>query len=450
MATTDLRVVSLCSGIGGLELAIGGRVIAFAEHDPTVEMPTREQPAAMILAEHWPHVPNVGDWTLLDTLDDLSPDVVTGGFPCQPVSTAGHGRGDTDDRWLFDHLVDLLRRSTVRPTLFLENVPGLLTLRNRPAYYRFLDGLHTLGYSVDWGVVSAAEAGAPHLRKRWFAVAKGPDAPVSDLVMQSPLDPGQTVTHLPTPTARDEKGATPFDGLTNLLPTPMAGDGPHCTTRRNSLSNLLPTALAKSQKSGGHRTRDLTDLLPTHIASSGYPTENFVDLRELIPYYEHALLPTPTTRTHRTGPQGMNDPHDLLPLPTVTASGSVHGGNSNLTHLLPPPQSRRQTLIKQERASLIDRTNGRITDWKRYQPSIDLWTAITGRPPPRQIQHTEVKMPPVGAMSLMRQLHSPFVEWFMGFPDGWTSSIPNRHALKALGNAVVPQQAALAAARLGL
>lgn len=37
-----------------------------------------------------------------------------------------------------------------------------------------------------------------------------------------------------------------------------------------------------------------------------------------------------------------------------------------------------------------------------------------------------------------------FVEWMMGFPDGWTAVIARTHRLRMLGNAVVPQQAALA------
>jgi len=44
-----------------------------------------------------------------------------------------------------------------------------------------------------------------------------------------------------------------------------------------------------------------------------------------------------------------------------------------------------------------------------------------------------------------KQLSAEFVEWMMGLPDGWvTDLVPNRRALKTLGNGVVPQQAELA------
>jgi len=42
------------------------------------------------------------------------------------------------------------------------------------------------------------------------------------------------------------------------------------------------------------------------------------------------------------------------------------------------------------------------------------------------------------------RLAPPFVEWMMGFPAGWTSEMSRTQALKALGNAVVPQQGAAA------
>ena len=42
------------------------------------------------------------------------------------------------------------------------------------------------------------------------------------------------------------------------------------------------------------------------------------------------------------------------------------------------------------------------------------------------------------------RLAPDFVTWMMGFPAGWTDGSTRTHALKQLGNAVVPQQGALA------
>jgi DNA (cytosine-5)-methyltransferase 1 len=46
------------------------------------------------------------------------------------------------------------------------------------------------------------------------------------------------------------------------------------------------------------------------------------------------------------------------------------------------------------------------------------------------------------------RLNPPFVEWLMGFPEGWVDGLPRTAALRCLGNAVVPQQAAYALRRL--
>jgi DNA (cytosine-5)-methyltransferase 1 len=66
-----------------------------------------------------------------------------------------------------------------------------------------------------------------------------------------------------------------------------------------------------------------------------------------------------------------------------------------------------------------------------YTPAVERWAAIVGRAAPPALKG--------------RTLAAPFVEWMMGLPAGWvTDVVPNRHALRLLGNAVVPQQAARA------
>lgn len=63
-----------------------------------------------------------------------------------------------------------------------------------------------------------------------------------------------------------------------------------------------------------------------------------------------------------------------------------------------------------------------------YQPAVDRWATITGRPAPNPLDDGK--------------LSARFVEWMMGLPDGWvTDLLPRRQALHVLGNGVVPQQA---------
>ena len=100
-------------------------------------------------------------------------DIIFGGFPCQTHSVAGNRAGEADERNLWPDTMRTIRDVGPR-FVFLENVPGINVSPGdgRPAYGGTVVGqLSELGYCVEWDVVSAADAGAPHLRKRWWVVA---------------------------------------------------------------------------------------------------------------------------------------------------------------------------------------------------------------------------------------------------------------------------------------
>jgi len=94
-------------------------------------------------------------------------DVITGGFPCQPFSTAGKQLGADDERNMWPETIECIR--IIRPRYaFLENVSGLLTNR----YFGVILGdLASAGYDARWCVLSACTVGAPHTRERLFIVA---------------------------------------------------------------------------------------------------------------------------------------------------------------------------------------------------------------------------------------------------------------------------------------
>lgn len=81
-----LRIGSLFSGYGGLDLAIehvfGAETIWFSEMN---------EPVAGVFAHHWPDTRNLGDMTTIDWSTVPPEDFLCGGFPCQDVSTAGRG-----------------------------------------------------------------------------------------------------------------------------------------------------------------------------------------------------------------------------------------------------------------------------------------------------------------------------------------------------------------------
>ncbi|MCK6478680.1 MAG: DNA cytosine methyltransferase, partial [Planctomycetes bacterium] len=120
-------------------------------------------------------------WTDLRTFDGSQwrgvVDCVVAGYPCQPFSIAGRRRGVGDPRHLWPSIARVLRQ--VRPPLvLLENVPHHL----RVGFPGVAAELRGLGYRVAAGLFSAAEVGAPHLRKRLFVLGVHRD--VADALRQ--------------------------------------------------------------------------------------------------------------------------------------------------------------------------------------------------------------------------------------------------------------------------
>ena len=148
-------ILSLCSGYGGLDMAVDGQVVAVAETD---------KHASTVLAHHHPNVPNLGDITTITEWPDA--EVITAGYPCQPFSTAGNRKGVDDPRHIWPHVLRAIRM--VRPRhVILENVAGHLSL----GFDTVLADLAGIGFDADWAIVRASDVGAPHQRARLFVVA---------------------------------------------------------------------------------------------------------------------------------------------------------------------------------------------------------------------------------------------------------------------------------------
>jgi DNA (cytosine-5)-methyltransferase 1 len=97
-------------------------------------------------------------------------DLLTGGFPCQPFSSAGKKRGINDPRGtLFQFIVDILREH--RPKFFiLENVKRLLTMENGLHFATILSSLAELDYTIEWRLLNAMHLGLAQNRQRIFIV----------------------------------------------------------------------------------------------------------------------------------------------------------------------------------------------------------------------------------------------------------------------------------------
>jgi DNA (cytosine-5)-methyltransferase 1 len=155
-----LTVGSLFSGIGGLDLGLeraGMRVIWQSEIDPF---------CCKILKKHWPGVVNYGDIRNIEWQHVEQPDVICGGYPCQPFSNAGKRQGEQDPRHLWPVMFDAI--CNLRPRYaIMENVRGHLSM----GFGTVLRDLAKIGFNAEWQVLPAAAVGAPQKRERLFIVA---------------------------------------------------------------------------------------------------------------------------------------------------------------------------------------------------------------------------------------------------------------------------------------
>lgn len=215
-----MRIASLCSGYGGLDLAVAD----FFDADVAWHCEYDAAPSK-ILAHHWPAIPNhhnVRDLALRmalgDTSIDQNIDILTAGYPCQPFSAAGRRQGTNDDRHLWPWIREAIR--LLRPKfVVLENVAGHRSL----GFDRVLGDLAEDGYDAAWTSIRASDVGAPHHRERLFILAY----PAGNGGLTEVLG-----VFLPTPRVSDSNGVGVHGtgGLDlrtaiDLLPTPQASDG---------------------------------------------------------------------------------------------------------------------------------------------------------------------------------------------------------------------------------
>ena len=154
---------SLFSGIGGFDLAaewMGWRNVFHVERDPFCQR---------VLAYHFPNSQPFDDVTTFDGRPWRGRvDILTGGFPCQPYSTAGKRLGKDDERHLWPEMRRII--SEIAPTYVVgENVRGLINWNGGLVFEEVCVDLEALGYEVWTGIIPAAGVGAPHRRDRiWF------------------------------------------------------------------------------------------------------------------------------------------------------------------------------------------------------------------------------------------------------------------------------------------
>src|ERR1043165_6751383 len=165
----------LFNGIGGFALAanwMGWDNVMHCEIDPFCNK---------VMNYHFPNSYQYEDIRATDfTIWRGKLDLITGGFPCQPYSTAGKRKGKDDDRHLWPQMLRAIRE--VQPSYVVgENVRGLANWNGGLVFDEVQADLEAKGYEVLTFLLPAAGTNAPHRRDRIWFVAYNTNARIEDV-----------------------------------------------------------------------------------------------------------------------------------------------------------------------------------------------------------------------------------------------------------------------------
>jgi len=164
------KILDLFSGLGGFSLGLER-----TGHFETVAFCDNNQYSKLILDKHWKGV------KIYDDVREISkekfkedgiefPDIITGGFPCQPFSVAGKQKGTSDDRHLWPEMFRIIKAFKPRYVIG-ENVRGIVNIQDGVVFETVCTDLESEGYEVQPFIIPAAGVGAPHRRERVWIIA---------------------------------------------------------------------------------------------------------------------------------------------------------------------------------------------------------------------------------------------------------------------------------------
>jgi len=382
-----MRVGSLFTGYGGLDIAVGGELAWYAEIEPA---------ACQVLAHHYPNVTNLGDITKINWADVEPVDIITGGYPCQPFSHAGNRKGKNDERHLWPNVFDAIR--AIRPRYaILENVSGHRTL----GFTDVLADLAEIGWSCEWGTFRASDVGAPHRRDRIFIVAYANSERSQGTNAGLDLAKGRCDTR--------GHAATGLDAAV----TNTSGDGHGQQLHAGAMAGVEGQAESSTQqRKRSRRKSDPRGVVVVanaeHDGSHGRKISGSIS-----PSQDQGLL----QQSKRCDPDLATD--------TDSPSSKAFDGRSR----------------RRDAGRLQPVERGGQVDWGKYGPAIRRWETILERAAPA---------PTTPGRNDRPRLNPQFVEWMMGLPEGWVTGhgLSAAKELKMLGNGVVPQQAHAAITQL--
>ncbi|UXT40950.1 DNA cytosine methyltransferase [Agrobacterium tumefaciens] len=171
LRTEHLNLISICTGGFGLDLGVelaipSARTVCMVEREAfaVAQLVSAMEAGHMAPAPIWSDARTFNGRAWRGAVDGL-----IGGIPCQPHSLAGRKQGQNDERDLWSDARRIIVQSRAKLVL-IENVSGMLSAGadEIAGAERVCRDLHKLGFSVEGGLFTASEVGAPHQRERVF------------------------------------------------------------------------------------------------------------------------------------------------------------------------------------------------------------------------------------------------------------------------------------------
>jgi DNA (cytosine-5)-methyltransferase 1 len=164
-----VKHLDLFSGIGGFALGlqkVGFETVAFCDI---------EKYCQHLLKQKWNGIKIYSDVREITKekfkADGIeSPEIITGGFPCQPFSVAGSRKGTDDNRHLWPEMFRIIKEFKPR-WIIGENVRGIVSIQDGLVFETVCTDLESEGYEVQTFNIPAVGVGAPHKRERIWIVA---------------------------------------------------------------------------------------------------------------------------------------------------------------------------------------------------------------------------------------------------------------------------------------
>jgi DNA (cytosine-5)-methyltransferase 1 len=162
-----LRVFEAFAGYGGASFALSRAGIPFI----AIGYSENDKFAKQLYEKNHMGVPAFGDITQINPESIPDFDLFTGGFPCQPFSQVGLGKGEADTRGTLFHDIIRICDSKRPKHVLLENVKGLKTNRHGQTLQTIVRKLTELGYDVIYQILNSKDYGVPQNRERLWIYA---------------------------------------------------------------------------------------------------------------------------------------------------------------------------------------------------------------------------------------------------------------------------------------